>query len=103
MSDDANDNPLGLMYTERFDKTYWDYNVPIQLLYKKGKGHTVLNYLPRKGDIVPLKKYIKQGELTTYCENAAKIYRKLAEQFDKLASENPKGSIEYPAVDYEEE
>ena len=101
MSDDANDNPLGLEYTDMFDRTYWDYNVPLQLHYIKGKGHTVLNYRPRKGDVVPLGK-VKQGEIPTYCRNAARIYKKLAEQFEKLA-ENPTYSIEYPGVDYEDE
>ena len=89
------ENPLKLEKTENFGLLYWSYNCPLQMFPQHINPHnekseiigwSVLNYIPRKETCIDLEETIKPNELKTYCENAAKILRNLADRFEKLGN-----------------
>lgn len=81
---------------ETFDGIYWSYNCPLQMQHSDDNDTwSVLNYMPRKEQVVYIDERVTKEELPVFCKNAARILRNLAELFDALG-EGKIDTIYYP-------
>jgi hypothetical protein len=69
---------------ESFSPLYWSYNLPLQMWPSDEGGWRVLNYRPRTERVVTLDQKVTIDQLPSFCDNAAKYLRNMADLFEAL-------------------